>query len=46
MFIGLSNKLSDIDNVAKQFIDILSKAYNFNDNQIYSLVMQKEIVNK
>jgi len=29
--VGLSSKLADIDNIAKPFIDILQKKYNFND---------------
>lgn len=43
---GLSNKLSDIDNIAKPFIDILQKAYSFNDNQIYDLRLIKQDVKK
>jgi len=44
--VGFSNKASDIDNVAKPFIDILQKKYSFNDNQIYLLTMTKKIVKK
>ena len=44
--VGFSSKGSDLDNVCKPFQDILSKKYNFNDNQIYKLVMTKEIVHK
>ena len=43
---GLSSKLSDIDNIAKQTIDILQKRYRFNDRQIYKLILEKEIVKK
>jgi Holliday junction resolvase RusA-like endonuclease len=43
---GLSNKMSDVDNGAKPFIDILQKKYGFNDNQIYELHLYKEIVDK
>ena len=46
MRVGLSNKLSDIDNVAKPAIDILQKKYGFNDNRIYKLQLIKEIVKK
>lgn len=41
-----SNKNSDIDNVAKPFIDILQKKYGFNDSRVYRLVMTKYIVPK
>jgi len=44
--VGLSSKLADLDNVAKPFIDILQKRYKFNDNKIYRLIMEKEIVKK
>lgn len=43
---GLSNRNADLDNVAKPFIDILQKAYGFNDNRIYLLEMTKVIVAK
>ena len=43
---GLSNKLSDIDNIAKPFIDVLQKVYGFNDNQIYDLHLIKQDVKK
>lgn len=43
---GYSNKLSDIDNGLKPFIDIIQKKYNFNDRQIYELKVIKEIVKK
>tara|TARA_R110002124_G_scaffold283449_2_gene459474 strand:- start:3344 stop:3679 length:336 start_codon:yes stop_codon:yes gene_type:complete len=43
---GFSSKGSDGDNPLKPFIDILSKKYGFNDNQIYSYVIKKEIVKK
>jgi Holliday junction resolvase RusA-like endonuclease len=33
---GFSNKLADLDNTLKPFIDILQKKYNFNDRDIYS----------
>ena len=44
--VGLSNKLADVDNIAKPFIDILQKRYGFNDSRIYMLVMVKQIVKK
>ena len=31
---GLSNKMSDIDNPVKPFVDILQKKYGFNDKMI------------
>ena len=43
---GLSSKLSDLDNLAKPFIDILQKKYNFNDRMIYKLTLVKEDVKK
>ncbi len=43
---GFSNKVADIDNIAKPFIDILQKKYDFNDNRIYKLTLIKEIVKK
>ena len=43
---GLSNKGADIDNIAKPFIDILQKAYGFNDSQIYKLTLIKDHVKK
>ena len=43
---GFSNKLADLDNPAKCFIDVLQKKYKFNDCHIYKLTMTKEIVKK
>ena len=43
---GFSNKLSDIDNIAKPFIDVLQKKYGFNDSRIYELHLSKQIVKK
>ena len=43
---GFSNKGADLDNIAKVFIDILQKAYCFNDNRIYQLHLYKRIVPK
>lgn len=41
-----SSRWSDIDNCLKPFIDILQKKYNFNDNRIYRLIVEKNIVKK
>ena len=47
IIVGFSNKMSDIDNIAKPLIDILQKAYLFNDRNIWRLVLEKgEIVTK
>lgn len=46
IIVGYSNKLSDIDNFLKVFIDILQKKYLFNDSQIYELIIRKCIVKK
>jgi len=43
---GFSNKLSDVDNGLKPFLDILQKKYNFDDRDIYQLNVTKEIVKK
>ena len=43
---GLSNSASDIDNIAKPFIDILQKKYGFNDKLIYQLMLNKQVVKK
>lgn len=43
---GFSNKLADIDGPVKLVTDILQKKYGFNDNQIYTLMVQKRIVKK
>lgn len=44
--VGFSNNGSDIDNVIKPFTDILQKAYEFNDNRVFRIEAQKEIVKK
>ena len=41
---GFSSRASDIDNPIKNLLDILQKKYKFNDNKIYSLHIEKEIV--
>lgn len=43
---GLSSKASDYDNCIKQFQDIISKKYGFNDNRIYKAVIEKVDVKK
>ena len=44
--VGFSSKASDIDNVLKPFIDILQKKYKFDDKNIYSITINKQIVKK
>ena len=44
--IGFSSKLSDLGNPEKLITDILCKKYNFNDRDIYKIVMTKKIVQK
>lgn len=44
--VGYSNKSNDIDNFLKPFNDILQKRYNFNDKEIYRLIINKTIVKK
>jgi Holliday junction resolvase RusA-like endonuclease len=46
VFVGLSSKNADADNVLKPLIDILQKKYGFNDRQIYRLTVEKEDVSK
>lgn len=41
-----SNKASDIDNCLKPFIDCLQQRYEFNDNRIYHIEVEKFIVPK
>jgi len=43
---GQSNKNCDWDNPIKQFQDVLSKKFGFNDNKIYRGVADKIIVPK
>lgn len=43
---GFSNEASDIDNPVKLFQDILQKKYNFNDKDVYKMVVEKHIVPK
>lgn len=44
--VGLSSKLSDLDNVLKPFIDCLQLKYGFNDRWIYALNATKVDVKK
>ena len=46
IMVGYSSRGSDIDNFLKPFLDLLQKKYVFNDNRIYKLVVEKEIVKK
>ena len=46
LVLGFSNKGSDLDNPVKMIQDILSKKYGFNDNLIYRIILNKEIVKK
>lgn len=43
---GISSKAGDIDNPVKPFLDILQKAYGFNDKEIYRMEVIKKIVPK
>ena len=43
---GYSNKLSDLDNMTKQFLDTLTKKYWIDDRYIYRIVLTKKIVEK
>lgn len=44
--VGFSNKRSDLDNIAKTFIDVLQKKYSFDDKWIYKILLNKNIVKK
>ncbi|WP_178124451.1 RusA family crossover junction endodeoxyribonuclease [Spartinivicinus ruber] len=46
LLVSYSNSRADIDNALKPFIDVLQKRYDFNDNKIYRLVIEKNIVKK
>lgn len=41
---GFTNKLSDIDNPVKCFMDILQKKYYINDRDVYEMNLKKTIV--
>lgn len=44
--VGFSNKKSDLDNCLKPFLDALQWKYNFDDSQVYEILLKKEIVKK
>ncbi len=44
--LGFSSNASDIDNPIKPFLDILQKKYQFNDNKIEILHIEKHTVEK
>lgn len=46
LVVGFSSKGSDLDNCLKPMIDIMQKKYGFNDNRIYKLEIEKQIVKK
>lgn len=46
ILVGFSNKASDLDNIAKPFIDILQKKYGINDKHIEILHIEKQLVTK
>ena len=43
---GVSSKAFDYDNGIKQFQDVISKKYGFNDNRIYMATIEKIDVKK
>lgn len=43
---GFGSTQSDLDNPVKPFVDILQKAYEFDDKRIYRLLVEKMIVPK
>lgn len=43
---GFSYKGSDYDNAIKQFQDIISRKYKFNDSRIYKAIVEKIDVDK
>jgi len=43
---GFSSKASDIDNPLKPFIDCLQDKYDFDDKQIFELVVFKDVVKR
>lgn len=46
MKVGLSNVQSDLSNSLKCFEDILQKKYDFNDRNIYKIIMLRDVVEK
>jgi len=43
---GFTTAGADIDNPTKMIIDILSEKFKFNDNRIYRLIIDKDVVGK
>lgn len=43
---GFSSSLNDWDNPIKPLQDILQKKYNFNDKEVFSAMVSKELVKK
>lgn len=43
---GFTTAGADIDNPTKMVLDILSEKFKFNDNRIYRLILDKEVVGK
>lgn len=43
--IGVSSRF-DLDNAIKPFLDILQKKFNFNDNRVTKISLEKEIVSR
>lgn len=44
--VGVSSKNCDVDNFLKPLIDILSKKYQFNDKNIYQIIIKKNDIKK
>lgn len=43
---GFSSNGSDLDNPTKSLQDLLSAKYKFNDNRVWRIIIEKEIVEK
>jgi len=43
---GFSNSGADCDNPCKPMMDLLQKKYGFNDNRVYKIIQEKEVVKK
>lgn len=46
MEVGFSSTLCDLDNSLKGILDVIAAFYDFNDRQIYRIVISKYLVNK
>ena len=45
--VGFSNRGADLDNTIKPFMDTYQSIFeDFNDNKVYELIMEKDIVPK